>query len=162
MRSAIARSAAGLVATSAIVAASAPAAAAPKAAEHLKLSLYSTTSPIGLVDIGVDGEQLVPFITAFGTLSGCVSGPAGVDRYAESATVVQDGVKLVEYQHSSGSGLVSCADRAGTGVGSWPEIAWPTDTAPAIHPGRVKVTMTIYSYLTGDSVTATRWATVPG
>jgi hypothetical protein len=162
MRSAIALSTAALAVTSAIVAAPAQATAAPKTSEHLKLKLAASTSPIGLTDIGIEAQQLVPYITAFGTLSGCVSGPAGVDRYAESATVVQDGVKLVEYQHSSGSGLVSCGDSAGTRVGSWPEIAWPSDTAPAIHPGRVKVTMTIYSYLTGASVTATRWATIPG
>lgn len=161
MRSAIALSTAALAVTSAVLAAPAQA-AARNTSEHLKLKLSATTSPIGLTDIGVEAEQLVPYITAFGTLSGCVSGPAGVDRYAESTTVVQDGVKLVEYQHSSGSGLVSCADSAGTRVGSWPEVVWPSDNAPALHPGRVKVTMTIYSYLTGDSVTATRWATIPG
>jgi hypothetical protein len=160
MRSAIAISTAALAAMSVVVAA--PAQAARKTSEHLKLSLYTTTSPIGLTDVGIEAQQFVPYITAFGTLSGCVSGPAGVDRYSESATVVQDGVTLLEYQHSSGSGLVSCRDSAGTRVGSWPEIAWPSDTAPAIHPGRVKVTMTIYSYLTGASVTATRWATIPG
>lgn len=161
MRSAIALWTAALVVTSTLAVAPAQA-AARKPSEHLKLSLSTTTSTIGLTDVGVESEQLVPYITAFGTLSGCVSGPAGVDRYAESTTVVQDGVQLVEYQHSSGSGLVSCNDSAGTRVGSWPEIAWPSGTAPAIHPGRVKVTMTIYSYLTGASVTATRWATIPG
>ena len=58
-----------------------------------------------------------------------------------------------------GSGLTSCYDPAGSTVGTDPIFAF--NGAP-VHPGKVRITMTVQSYATSAKVSVTRWATVPG
>lgn|GEM_PF-6712244 len=35
-------------------------------------------------------------------------------------------------------------------------------TGAQVHPGRVRITMTVQSYSSSVKVTVTRWATIPG
>lgn len=145
--------AAALAATSVVVAA--PAGAAPRA-ERLKLKINPVTSQIFIFDAGIAEQNLVPAIQVTGVLSGCTP---GTDTYGESTTVEQDGHILSEWGGHSGSGLTSCSDPSGSTVGTDPIFAF---TGAPVHPGRVRITMTVQSYSTSAKVTVTRWATVPG
>ncbi|HST48847.1 hypothetical protein [Jatrophihabitans sp.] len=132
-----------------------PAGAAPRA-EHLKLKISSVTSPIFLFDAGIAEQNLVPAIQVTGLLSGCTS---GADNYGESTTVEQDGHTLFEWGGHPGSGLVSCTDPSGSTVNTDPIFAF---SGAPVHPGRVRITMTVQSYSSSAKVTVTRWATIPG
>ena len=145
--------AAALAAMSVVVAA--PAGAAPRA-ERLKLRISPLTSPIYIFDAGIADVNLVPAIQVTGLLSGCRQ---GTDNYGESTTVEQDGHKLGEWGGHPGSGLVSCTDPSGSRVGTDPIFAF---TGAPVHPGRVRITMTVQSFSNSSTVTVTRWATVPG
>ena len=145
--------AAALVAASVVVAT--PAEAAPRA-ERLKLKINPVTSPIFIFDAGIAEENLVPAIQVTGLLSGCTP---GTDTYGESTTVEQDGRILYEWSGHPGSGLTSCSDTSGTTVSSGSIFAFAGDP---VHPGRVRITMTVRSYLNSATVTVTRWATIPG
>lgn len=142
-----------LVAASVVVAT--PAEAAPRA-ERLKLKINPVTSPIFIFDAGIANENLVPAIHVTGVLSGCTP---GTDTYGESTTVEQDGRLLYEWGGHPGSGLTSCSDPSGSTVGTDPIYAF---SGAPVHPGRVKITMTVRSYQNSASVTVTRWATIPG
>lgn len=142
-----------LVATSVVVAT--PAGAAPRA-ERLKLKISPVTSPIFIFDAGIAEEHLVPAIQVTGLLSGCTP---GTDTYGESTTVEQDGRILYEWSGHPGAGLTSCSDPAGSTVSSGSIFAF---AGAAVHPGRVRITMTVRSYLNSSTVTVTRWATIPG
>jgi hypothetical protein len=145
--------AAALAATSIVVAT--PAGAAPRP-ERLKLKISAVTSSIFIFDAGIAEENLVPAIQVTGLLSGCTP---GTDTYGESTTVEQDGHILSEWGGHPGSGLTSCADPSGSRVGTDPIFAF---TGAPVHPGRVRITMTVQSYRNSSTVTVTRWATVPG
>jgi hypothetical protein len=145
--------AAALAVTSVVLAT--PAGAAPRA-ERLKLKISPVTSPIFIFDAGIAEEKLVPAIQVTGLLSGCTP---GTDTYGESTTVEQDGRILSEWGGHPGSGLTSCTDRSGSTVGTDPIFAF---TGVPVHPGRVRITMTVRSYLNSSTVTVTRWATIPG
>ncbi len=132
-----------------------PAEAAPRA-ERLKLKISPVTSPIFIFDAGIAEQNLVPAIRVTGLLSGCTP---GTDTYGESTTVEQDGRILSEWGGHSGAGLTSCSDPSGSTVGTDPIFAF---TGAPVHPGRVRVTMTVRSYLNSSTVTVTRWATIPG
>jgi len=71
----------------------------------------------------------------------------------------QDGHTLSEWGGHSGSGLVSCTNRSGSPVYTDPIFAF---TGAQVHPGRVRITMTVQSYSSSVKVTVTRWATIPG
>jgi hypothetical protein len=132
-----------------------PAEAVPRA-EHLKLKISPVTSPIFIFDAGIAEQNLVPAIQVTGLLSGCTP---GTDTYGESTTVEQDGHMLSEWGGHPGSGLTSCTDPSGSTVGTDPIFAF---AGAAVHPGKVRITMTVRSYSTSSTVTVTRWATVPG
>lgn len=142
-----------LVTTTMVVAT--PAAAKPRS-EHLKLTISSVTSPIFIFDAGIAEQNLVQAIQVTGRLTGCIP---GTDNYGESTTVEQDGHVLGEWGGHPGSGLVSCSDPAGSSVGTDPIFAF---SGAPVHPGRVRITMTVQSYHTNAKVSVTRWATVPG
>ncbi len=142
-----------LAVTSVVVAT--PAGAAPRA-ERLKLKISPVTSPIFIFDAGIAEENLVPAIQVTGLLSGCTP---GTDTYGESTTVEQDGRILYEWGGHPGSGLTSCTDPSGSRVSTDPIFAF---TGAPVHPGRVRITMTVRSYSNSSTVTVTRWATVPG
>jgi hypothetical protein len=132
-----------------------PAGAGPRA-ERLKLKINPVTSSIFIFDAGIAEENLVPAIQVTGLLSGCT---LGADNYGESTTVEQDGHILSEWGGHPGSGLVSCSDPSGSTVGTDPIFAF---TGAPVHPGKVRITMTVRSYSTSATVTVTRWATIPG
>jgi hypothetical protein len=132
-----------------------PAGATPRP-EHLKLTISSVTSPIFIYDVGIAEPNLVPAIYVTGRLTGCLP---GTDNYGESTTVEQDGHFLGEAGDHAGSGLVSCSDPSGSTFGT--DAICARGGAP-VHPGRVRITMTIQSYSTSARLTVTRWATVPG
>lgn len=131
-------------------------AGAARRTEHLKLTLSSVTSPIFIYDVGIAEPNPVPAIYVTGRLTGCIP---GTDNYGEGTTVEQDGHFLGELVDHAGSGLVSCSDPAGSTVGSEPIYG---GSAFPVHPGRVRITMTVVSYHTNATLTVTRWATVPG
>lgn len=145
--------AAALAAMSVVIATPAQAA---RRVEHLKLKISPVTSPIFIFDAGIAEENLVLAIQVTGLLSGCTP---GTDSYGESTTVEQDGRVLYEWGGHPGSGLVSCTDPSGSRVGTDPIFAF--QGAP-VHPGKVRITMTVRSYSNSSTVTVTRWATVPG
>jgi hypothetical protein len=154
MRKLNALGAAAVLAMTSVVAAT-PAEAAPRA-ERLKLKINPVTSPIFIFDAGIAEENLVPAIYVTGLLSGCTP---GTDTYGESTTVEQDGRVLYEWGGHPGSGLASCTDPSGSVVGTDPIYAF---TGASVHPGRVRITMTVRSYVNSSTVTVTRWATIPG
>ncbi|HEY0167022.1 MAG TPA: hypothetical protein VGB75_08275 [Jatrophihabitans sp.] len=102
-----------------------------------------------------DGDD-VPAIQVTGRLTGCTP---GTDNYGESTTVEQDGHILSESGDHAGSGLVSCSNPRDPR--SEPTRSMPA-AAPPVHPGRVRITMTVQSYSTSVKFSVTRWATVPG
>ena len=132
-----------------------PAGATPRA-ERLKLKISPVTSPIFLFDAGIAEQNLVPAIHVTGLLSGCTP---GTDTYGESTTVEQDGHILSEWGGHPGSGLTSCTDPSGSTVGTDPIFAF---TGAPVHPGKVRITMTVQSFSNSSKVTVTRWATIPG
>lgn len=132
-----------------------PAGAAPRA-EHLKLDISRVTSPIYIFDAGIAEENLVPAIQVTGLLSGCT---LGTDTYGETTTVEQDGHILSEWGGHPGSGLASCSSPSGSTVHTDPIFAF---SGAPVHPGRVRITMTVHSYSNSSTVTVTRWATIPG
>lgn len=154
MRTLTALGAAAALAASSLVVAT-PAGAAPRA-ERLKLKINPVTSPIFVFDAGIAEQNLVPAIQVTGLLSGCTP---GTDTYGESTTVEQDGHVLSEWGGHPGSGLTSCANPSGSTVGTDPIFAF---TGAPVHPGRVRITMTVRSYSNSATVTVTRWATIPG
>jgi hypothetical protein len=145
--------AAALAAMSVVVAT--PADAAPRP-EHLKLKISPVTSGIFVFDAGIAEQNLVPAIQVTGLLSGCIP---GTDTYGESTTVEQDGHVLSEWGGHPGSGLTSCANPSGSTVGTDPIFAF---IGAPVHPGRVRITMTVQSFSNSSTVTVTRWATIPG
>lgn len=145
--------AAALVAIPVVVAT--PAGAVPRA-ERLKLKISPVTSPIFIFDAGIAEENLVQAIHVTGLLSGCTP---GTDTYGESTTVEQDGHILAEWGGHPGSGLTSCPDPSGSRVGTDPIFAF---TGAPVHPGKVRITMTVQSFSNSSTVTVTRWATIPG
>jgi hypothetical protein len=132
-----------------------PAEATPRV-ERLKLKISPLTSSIFIFDAGIAEQNLVPAIQVTGLLSGCT---LGTDTYGESTTVEQDGHVLSEWGGHPGSGLTSCMDPSGSTVFTDPIFAF---TGAPVHPGKVRVTMTVRSYSNSSTVTVTRWATIPG